>query len=83
MVLKGSLASHRENSRVWIGGVLFSTGLLACEGEQQQHGQVPQAAEKQLARTVAVSFAVEAERQEADVQVYGERDDGKSPSGDI
>lgn len=83
MVLMGSPASHREASRVWSGGVPFSAGLLTCEGEQQQHGQVPQAAEEQLARTVAVSVAVEAEGQEADVQVYGERDDGKSPCGDV
>lgn len=83
MVLEGSLASHRESSRVWSGGVPLSAGLLAREGKQQQHRQVPQAAEEQLARTVAVSFAVEAERQEANVQVYGERDDGKSPSGDV
>lgn len=57
--------------------------LLAGERQQQQHGQVPQAAEEQLAGAAAVSFAVEAEGQVADVQVDGEGDDGEGPGGDV
>lgn len=45
--------------------------LLAGERQQQQHGQVPQAAEEELAGAAAVASAVEAERQVAEVQVDG------------
>lgn len=44
---------------------------------------MPQAAEEQLAGAVAVSLAVEAEGQVADVQVDGQRDDGEGPRGDV
>lgn len=48
-----------------------SAVLLAGEGQQQQHGQVPQAAEEELAGAVAVSLLAKAKSQVADVQVDG------------
>ncbi len=44
---------------------------------------MPETAEEQLAGAAAVSFAVEAEGQVADVQVDGEGDDGEVPGGDV
>lgn len=57
--------------------------LLAGQRQQQQHGQVPQAAEEQLAGAAAVRPVVEAEGQVADVQVDGQRDDGERPRGHV
>lgn len=57
--------------------------LLAGERQQQQHGQVPQAAEEELAGAAAVALVVEAEGQEADVQVDGQGDDGEGPGGQV
>lgn len=57
--------------------------LLAGERQQQQHGQVPQAAEEQLPGAAAVRLVVEAEGQVADVQVDGQRDDGERPRGHV
>lgn len=57
--------------------------LLAGERQQQQHGQVPQAAEEQLAGAAALRLVVEAEGQVADVQVDGQRDDGERPCGHV
>lgn len=59
------------------------TRLLAGERQQQQHGQVPQAAEEQLAGAAAVRLVVEAEGQVADVQVDGQRDKGERPRGHV
>lgn len=44
---------------------------------------MPEAAEEQLAGAAAISLAVEAEGQVADVQVDGEGDDGERPGGDV
>lgn len=44
---------------------------------------MPQAAEEQLAGAVAISPAVEAVGQVADVQVDGQGDDGEGPGGDV
>lgn len=44
---------------------------------------MPEAAEEQLAGAAALSLAVEAEGQVADVQVDGEGDDGEGPGGDV
>lgn len=44
---------------------------------------MPEAAEEQLAGAAAVSLAVEAEGQVADVQVDGQGDDGEGPGGDV
>lgn len=44
---------------------------------------MPEAAEEQLAGAAALSLAVEAEGQVADVQVDGEGDDGEGPGGEV
>lgn len=57
--------------------------FLAGEGEQQKHGQVPKATEKELAGALALAALIEAEGQVADVQVDGQRDERESPGGDV
>lgn len=57
--------------------------LLTGEHEQQEQGQVPQAAEEQFPRAPAVCVHVEAEAEVGNVQVDGEGDDGEGPRGDV
>lgn len=56
--------------------------LLAGEHEQQEQGQVPEAAEEQLPGALPVRVPVEPEAEVGNVQVDGERDDGEGPRGD-
>lgn len=56
--------------------------LLAGEHEQQEQGQVPEAAEEQLPGALPVRVPVEPEAEVGNVQVDGERDDGEGPCGD-
>lgn len=60
-----------------------SRGPLAGEHEQQEQGQVPQAAEEQLPGALPVRVRVEPEAEVGNVQVDGEGDDGEGPRGDL
>ena len=75
-----ALQSDRRQSRSLLR---FPARLLTGERQQQQHGQVPQAAEEQLAGAAAVALAVEAEGQVADEQVDGQGDEGEGPGGEV
>lgn len=54
--------------------VLRHAALLAGEGQQHQHGQMPKTTEKQLAGVLPVAMAIEPEGQVADVKVNGQGD---------
>lgn len=57
--------------------------LLAGERQQQQHGQVPQAAEEELAGGASVSSPVETEGQVDQVQVNRQRHKREGPGGHV
>lgn len=64
-------------------GPARARGPLAGEQEQQEQGQVPQAAEEQLPGALPVRVGVEPEAEVGNVQVDRQRDDGEGPRGDL
>lgn len=56
---------------------------LTGEHEQQEEGQVPQAAEEQFPGALPVCIHIELEAEVGNVQVDGQRDDREGPRSDV
>ena len=64
-------------------GSIPTSGLPAGEQEQQEQGQVLEAAEEQFPGALRVHIPVELKVDVGNIQVIGEGDDRKGPYGDV